>query len=46
LVYNERVDPGNYFCQNDIKLGAGEIIFAKATSTDINIVALGKTTNR
>jgi hypothetical protein len=46
LVYNQRVEPGHFFCQDDIKLGAGEIIFAKSTSTNVNIVALGKTTHR
>jgi hypothetical protein len=46
LVYNQRVEPGHFFCQDDIKLGAGEIIFVKSTSTNVNIVALGKTTHR
>ena len=46
IVYNERVEPGKFFCKDNVKLGAGEIIFVKSTSTNVNIVALGKTTHR
>jgi len=46
IVYNERVEPGKFFCKDDVKLGPGEIIFVKSTSTNVNVVALGKTTHR
>lgn len=46
FVYNERVEPGNFFCKDEVKLGPGEIIFVKSTSTNVNVVALGKTTHR
>lgn len=46
IVYNERVEPGRFFCKDDVKLGPGEIIFVKSTSTNVNVVALGKTTHR
>lgn len=43
IVYNERIDPGNFISKTDVKLGPGEIIFAKSTHTTVNVVALGKT---
>lgn len=43
IVYNERVEPGHFISETNVKLGPGEVIFAKATSTNVNIVALGKT---
>ena len=43
IVYNERIEPGNFVSETDVKLGPGEVIFAKSTHTTVNIVALGKT---
>lgn len=43
IVYNERIEPGNFISETNVKLGPGEIIFAKSTHTTVNIVALGKT---
>jgi hypothetical protein len=36
LFYNKRVGVGSYYCQEDLRVGPGEIIFAKATSTLIS----------
>lgn len=43
ILYNERIEPGHYVTQTNVKLGPGEIIFAKSNKTTINVVALGKT---
>ena len=46
LIYNQNVEPGEFFCKTNVKIGPSEIIYSKATKTDVNIVALGKTTSR
>lgn len=43
ILYNERIEPGQSISQTNVKLGPGEIIFAKSTHTTVNVVALGKT---